>query len=79
MSRHASNADHRKLHAGENGELKQLLTYREAAEILGVAKRTVWTLVQTGAVPAVRFGRSVRIDPQDLARFISAAKKGGGR
>lgn len=51
-----------------------LLTYREAATVLGVTPRTVWTLVQAGTLPAVRFGRSVRIDPTDLRRFIDRAK-----
>ena len=52
-----------------------LLTYREAAKVLGVTPRTVWTLVQAGTLPAVRFGRSVRIDPTDLRRFIDRAKR----
>ncbi|MFO0784702.1 MAG: helix-turn-helix domain-containing protein [Phycisphaerales bacterium] len=51
-----------------------LLTYREAAKVLGVTPRTVWTLVHAGTLPAVRFGRSVRIDPTDLTRFIDRAK-----
>ena len=50
------------------------MTYRQAAEVLGVTDRTVWTLVQRGELPAVRFGRSVRIDPGDLREFIRKAK-----
>lgn len=59
-----------------------LLTYRQAAEVLGVTDRTIWTLVDSGRLPAVRFGRSVRIDPNDLRAFIEHAKRsqiGGGR
>lgn len=52
-----------------------LLTYREAAGVLGVTDRTVWTLVDRGDLPAVRFGRSVRIDPADLRAFINSAKQ----
>lgn len=59
------------------------LTYCQAAEILGVTDRTIWTLVDQGKLPAVRFGRSVRIDPDDLRRLINSAKrpaeKGGAR
>ena len=51
-----------------------LLTYREAAKVLGVTERTIWTFVNDGRLPAVRFGRSVRIDPADLRGFISRAK-----
>jgi len=54
-----------------------LLTYRQAAKVLGVTERTVWTLVHDGALPAVRFGRSVRIDPIDLRQFIDRGKRGG--
>ncbi|RMH23666.1 MAG: DNA-binding protein [Planctomycetota bacterium] len=54
-----------------------LLTYRQAAKVLGVTERTVWTLVHDGALPAVRFGRSVRIDPADLRAFIERGKRGG--
>jgi len=57
----------------------RLLTYREAGEILGVTDRTIWTLVDRGELPAVRFGRSVRIDPADLRAFIERSKGGGGR
>lgn len=53
-----------------------LLTYREAAKVLGVTERTLWTLVDRGVLPAVRFGRSVRIDPVDLRAFIDQAKRG---
>jgi len=59
---------------GDHTVMHPLLTYREAANVLGVTPRTVWTLVQAGTLPAVRFGRSVRIDPADLRRFIERAK-----
>jgi excisionase family DNA binding protein len=54
-----------------------LLTYRQAAKVLGVTERTVWTLVHDGALPVVRFGRNVRIDPVDLREFIERGKRGG--
>lgn len=54
--------------------LEKLLTYRQAAEMLGVTDRTVWTLVDEGELPAVRFGRSVRIDPVDLRTYIDRCK-----
>jgi excisionase family DNA binding protein len=57
--------------------VEALLTYRQAAKVLGVTERTIWTLVDRGALPVVRFGRSVRIDPADLRAFIERAKHGG--
>ena len=55
-----------------------LLTYDQAGKLLGVTGRTVWTLVHSGDLSAVRFRRSVRIDPVDLRRFIERAKIGRG-
>lgn len=46
-----------------------LLTYQEAAELLGVSDRTIWALVSRKQLAAVRFGRIVRIDPEDLKVF----------
>ena len=55
--------------------IESLLTYRGAAKLLGVTDRTVWQLVKDGQIPAVRFNRSVRIDPADLRAFIERAKQ----
>lgn len=49
---------------------KLALTYREAAESLGVCERTVWGLVRDGELPAVRIGRSVRIPVSALQKFV---------
>lgn len=54
--------------------VEKLLTYKQAGELLGVTERTVWTLVADGELPAVRFGRSVRIDPADLRAYIDRCK-----
>lgn len=55
--------------------IERLLSYREAGELLGVTERTVWTLVDQGHLPNVRFGRSVRIAPADLRAFIDRSKR----
>ena len=54
--------------------VKPLLTYREAGKLLGVTERTIFRLVQDGEIPNVKFGRSVRIDPDDLRVFIKKNK-----
>ena len=54
--------------------VKPLLTYREAGKLLGVTERTIFRLVRDGEITNVKFGRSVRIDPDDLRRFIEKAK-----
>ncbi len=60
-----------------SNSLPRLLTYREAAGVLGVTSRTVWQLVNDGVLQAVRIGRLVRIDEADLRAFIDSAKSGG--
>lgn len=62
---------------GTQPDQQRLLTYRQAAETLAVTERTVWSLVSKGNLQAVRFGRSVRIDPDDLRSFIERCKHGG--
>ncbi len=57
--------------------IEGLLTYDHAGKLLGVTGRTVWSLVDRGELPAVRFGHSVRIDPADLRAFIEQAKGRG--
>ena len=54
--------------------VKPLLNYREAGELLGVTERTIFRLVKDGEIPNVKFGGSVRIDPDDLRGFIDKAK-----
>jgi excisionase family DNA binding protein len=52
-------------------ERKLALTYREAAQALGVSERKVWELVDKGQLKAVRIGRSVRIRRTDLEAFLA--------
>lgn len=54
--------------------LSPLLTVREAADLLRISERTLWTLTQQGSIPSVRVGRSVRYDQSDLAEWIDSQK-----
>jgi excisionase family DNA binding protein len=56
--------------------LAALLTSREAATILNVSARTLWTLTNEGDLPSVRVGHSVRYDPADLRAWIERRKTG---
>ena len=55
----------------------RVLTKRQAAKSLQVCERTITSLVLSGKLRVVRFGRNVRIDPADLEAFIASAKVGG--
>lgn len=57
----------------ENG-LPKLLKPKEAAEVLSVSERTLWNLTRNEEIPAVRIGRSVRYDPDDLREWIERRK-----
>jgi excisionase family DNA binding protein len=53
-----------------------LLTCRQAAKILSISERTLFSLTKSREIPAVRFGgRNVRYDPADLRAWIDSAKK----
>ena len=56
-----------------------LLTRLEVGDYLKMHPRTVDGLIATGALPAIKFERSVRIDPRDLERFLEAHKRGEAR
>jgi excisionase family DNA binding protein len=57
------------------------LTVSEVAEVMRVSKMTVYRLVHSGELPAVRFGRSYRVPETAVQRFLRAAfveEAGGG-
>lgn len=49
----------------------QLLRRREAAALLGLGERTLFSLTSRGAIPARRIGRAVRYAPGELARWVA--------
>ena len=51
-----------------------LLRSDEAARLLAISPRKLWTLADDGEIPVVRIGRSVRYDPGDLQDFIERQK-----
>jgi excisionase family DNA binding protein len=54
--------------------LQLLLKPDEAASALGICARKLWELTNSGLIPCVRIGRSVRYDPRDLSSWIDSAK-----
>lgn len=51
----------------------RLLSYAEAAKVLGVCPRTTWALVKDGSIPSVKIaGRTVRIKLSRLREWIDA-------
>jgi excisionase family DNA binding protein len=50
--------------------LSRLLTIKTFTEALNVSVPMGYKLIRDGAIPVVRIGSSVRIDPRDLEAFI---------
>lgn len=54
---------------------------REAARLLSVSERTLWTWVATRGVPHIRLGgvkSTVLFRPEALARWLEEVETGGG-
>ncbi len=55
-----------------------LLTVRQAAKLLNLSERTLFTLTKAGKIPVVKIGdRGIRYDPADLRAWINSAKNLG--
>lgn len=49
------------------------LTVAEVAEIMRVSKMTVYRLVHAGELPAVRVGRSFRVNEKAVSDYLDAS------
>lgn len=52
--------------------LPRLLTSREAAKVLSISPRKLWSLTAGGEIPHVRIGRSVRYSMASLSEWIDS-------
>lgn len=50
----------------------QLLKPKEVAERLNVSRSQAYVLIRDGLIPNLRFGRCVRVRPEDLEEFIES-------
>ena len=46
-----------------------MYTLKEVAEMLGVTYNTVWNLIQSGKIQAVKVGRVLRIEQSEVDRI----------
>jgi excisionase family DNA binding protein len=53
---------------GEKPCLKRLLTADEAGEVLSCSRGAIYHMAARGRIPAIRRGRSLRFDIDDLVR-----------
>ena len=53
------------------------MTVAEVAEVMRVSKMTVYRLVHSGELPAVRFGRSYRVPETAVEEYLRTARVDG--
>lgn len=62
---------------------EKALTAPQVAEVLQVSEKTVRRLMRSGALPTIRFGRSVRVSERVLTEWIASGghvhEDGGNR
>ena len=57
---------------GTNQEQRQqiLVDSREAARLLAISTRKLWSLTDCGEIPCLRIGRAVRYAVEDLQQWV---------
>lgn len=58
--------------------LPRLLSVRAVSEATTLPLSTIYDAIANGAVPAVRLGRSVRVDEADVLRWIRSRREVAG-
>lgn len=56
-----------------NADKGTFLTVAEVAEIMRVSKMTVYRLVHSGDLPAVRVGRSFRVHEKAVTEYLDSS------
>jgi excisionase family DNA binding protein len=49
----------------------RLLTVSEVADLLRVSRMTVYRLIKTGDIPALRVGRNYRLREEDVHNYLT--------
>lgn len=56
----------------DNEKPIRLLKVSDVARMTQVSPSQVYTMIQEGMLPAVRFGTALRVRPEDLQKFIDS-------
>ena len=54
----------------QSDERRHFMTVAEVAQLLRVSTMTVYRLIKSGELPAVRVGRSYRLRPGDVDQYL---------
>jgi excisionase family DNA binding protein len=55
-------------------EKGRFYTVKALADLLAVKPITIYRMVSRGQLPAVRVGKSIRFDPDDIAAFLDTVR-----
>jgi excisionase family DNA binding protein len=61
---------------------REWVTYKQAEELSGLSRTTLWKLLSAGEIKAARVGRAVRINRRSIDDYLERASEGscvGGR
>lgn len=53
---------------------KAMMRASEFAEMMSISERQVRSLIQTGRLPGIRIGGSIRIDPYEVAKWLDSKR-----
>jgi len=55
---------------------REWVTYKQAEELSGLSRTTLWKLLSAGELQAARVGRAVRIKRRSLDEYLERASEG---
>jgi len=56
--------------------VRSWLTYKEAEQLVGLSRTTLWKLLGTGAIEYRKVGRAVRINRESLEAYMRQEAEG---
>ncbi len=54
---------------------REWITYKQAEELSGLSRTTLWKLLSAGEIKAARIGRAVRINRRSLEGYLEQASE----
>jgi excisionase family DNA binding protein len=55
---------------------REWVTYKQAEELSGLSRTTLWKLLSASEIKAARVGRAVRINRRSLDEYLDRASEG---
>jgi excisionase family DNA binding protein len=55
---------------------REWVTYKQAEELSGLSRTTLWKLLSAGEIKAARVGRAVRTNRQSIDDYLERASEG---